>query len=99
MIDNSEIILHKSGGTTIVGKDAILWYKAIHLLEALKLYSKSGIQVTRIVTPALMLRAAGEVTKNTYKRGQYTQAIRDLEVWIATMRTALPVTDNTRDTP
>ena len=97
--DNSEIILHRDGGTTIVGSDAMLWYKAIHLLKALKLYSKHKIQVTRIATPTLMLRAAGEVTKSTYKRGQYAQAIRDLEVWVATMRAALPVTDNTRDTP
>lgn len=57
MTDDSEIIFHKSGGVTLVGSDAVLWYKAIYLLGALRLYSKSKIQVARTVTPTLMLQA------------------------------------------
>ncbi|HKV66427.1 MAG TPA: hypothetical protein VJN66_08610 [Rhodanobacteraceae bacterium] len=34
-----------------------------------------------------MLRAAGQITNKTYRRGQYTQAAADLEVWLTNFGT------------
>lgn len=87
------VILHESGGMTLYGRDAVSLYAAITLRSGLRMYAKSGMKLSRNYTPSVMLAAAKEFTGKEYKRGQYQQAIEDLDTWIATMKAALPVTD------
>ena len=65
------------------GKAGVQTYRAITIKHGLKLYAKTGIKPGRAYTPTAMLRAAGEITGQTFKRGQYAQAIAALEAWIA----------------
>lgn len=98
--DNSAITLH-DGGTSITGKDGMLYYKAITLKSSLSLFIKTGNRIipTRGVTGPVMLRLASEFSGKTYKRGQYQQALDDLSVWIETMKAALPIEDERRPAP
>jgi hypothetical protein len=50
------------------------------------------MKMTRGASPTVLLGIAGEYTGKKYKRGQYDQAAQDLNVWIETMRAAMPVT-------
>ena len=90
-MQQSEIIHHKSGGTTFSGPDAVNLVRAVYLRSHLRLYAKTGITPTRTVTGPGMLKIATEYTGKTYKRGQYIMAAEDLDVWISTMQAALPV--------
>ena len=67
---------------TFSGPGGVATYRAIALKHGLKLYADTGMKPNRAWTPTAMLRTAGEITGQTYKRGQYRQAIRDLTVWI-----------------
>jgi hypothetical protein len=91
MSDDSQII-SSSSGITFIGPDAVMLYQAVSLKTAIKLYAKCGMRMTRTATPAVMLAAATRITGKKYKRGQYTEAVADLDAWIITMRAALPVT-------
>lgn len=73
-----------SGSTTITG-NAILGMRGIYCLQALKMYRKHGMLLTRGATPKNMLRIAAEFTGKTYKSSQKGQdaAIADLESLIA----------------
>ena len=64
------------------GKEGVDTFRAVVLKHGLMLYVSHGIKPNRAWTPTAMLRTAGEITGHTYKRGQYTQAIVDLEIWI-----------------
>lgn len=90
--DKSEIV-HHNGGTTITGKDGINLYRAITLKAALNLYAKTKMLATRNATPTAMLQMATEYTGKTYKRGQHAQAAADVDVWVQTMKAAMPITD------
>lgn len=74
------------------GKDATSLVRAIYAKNALDMYAQTGMKMTRTATPTVLLRIATEYTGHTYKRGQYVKAADDLQVWIETMRAALPVT-------
>jgi hypothetical protein len=67
---------------TFSGPKGVATYRAITLKHGLKLYAKHGIKPNSAWTPTAMLRTAGQITGKTYKRGQYEQAIADLEAWI-----------------
>lgn len=54
--------------------------QAIVLKGHLKLHAK-GLRA-RGVTPTRLLKLAGNITGKTYKRGQYEQAVADLEAFI-----------------
>lgn len=88
---NSEIV-HHQGGTTFAGPDAVNLVRAVHLKAALSLYAKTKMLMTRGSTPTVLLKIAAEYTGKKYKRGQHAQAADDLQVWIATMKAALPTT-------
>lgn len=90
--DASEIV-HHDGGTTFAGKDAVNLFRAATLMSALKFYAKTGMKVTRNVSPGDMLKLANQYTGKTYKRGQYAEAAEGVRVWIETMKAALPITD------
>ena len=92
-MQDSEIVLHKGGGASLQGPDAMAYFKAVQLCSFLKLYAKTKIIPTRGVTGPVMLRLAKEFTGKDYKRGQYLQAAEDVRVWIETMKAALPVKD------
>jgi len=67
---------------TFTGKDGVATYRAITIKHGLKFYAKTGVKPNRGWTPTAMLRAAGEITGNTYKRGEYDRASADLQAWI-----------------
>ena len=83
-------IIRSEGGTAFVGPDAIALYRATAIRSGLKMYAKCGMRPNRAWTPTAMLKAAGEITGKTYKRGQYLSAAADLEIWANTMSAALP---------
>jgi hypothetical protein len=90
-LDKSEITIRKGGGMSIVGADATNLYRAVMLGQALRMYAKTKMLATRNATPSVMLRMAAEYSGKTYKRGQYVQAADDLQIWIDTMKAALPI--------
>ena len=67
---------------TFEGPDGVATYQAIAIKHGLKLYAACGIKPNRAWTPTAMLATAGRITGKTYKRGQFQQAIADLECWI-----------------
>lgn len=92
--DNSQITLHSGGGFTATGPDAIKLMGAIMLKQALKLYAKTGMQMSRNISPTAMLTKAGRLCGKTYKRGQYDLAANDVEKWCETMKAAMPVSED-----
>lgn len=91
--DSSEIVHHAGGAISISGRDAMYYYRALHVRMALSMWIKTGLRPTRGVGPTQMLALASEYTGKTYKRGQHAQALADLQVWIDTMKAALPIRD------
>lgn len=79
--------------TCYVGPDATNLFRARVLASGLRLFAKTGMQPTRGVTGAKMLKMATLYTGKTYKRGQHEQAAADIDVWAQTMIAALPVLD------
>src|SRR4051794_20570313 len=96
-MSNDSYISMCDGGTGFVGQDAVNLFRAISLVSALNLYATHKILATRTVTPTRMLNLATQYTKKPYKRGQHAQAAADVQVWVDTMRAALPVVDSTGD--
>jgi len=68
--------------TVFSGPAGVQTYRAIALKQGLKMYAQHGMKPNRAWTPSNMLRAAGQITGHTYKRGHYVQAILDLEAWL-----------------
>jgi len=79
-------------GVAFVGTDAVNLYRAMTLKSALSLFAKTGIIPTRGVTGTAMLKMATEYTGKAYKRGEHAKAAEDLDIWIKTMRAAIPTT-------
>lgn len=84
-------IVHGPGGTTFAGADAVAIYRAVALRSGIAMYARTGMKPNRMWTPTAMLKAAGEITGKSYKRGQYQQAFDDLEAWIVKARAVVPV--------
>jgi hypothetical protein len=91
-MQNSEVIAHDAG-MTFVGPDAVNAVRAAHLKVALSLYAETGMLTTRGATPTVLLKMATEYTGHKYKRGAYLEAAQDVADWLATMKAALPFTD------
>jgi hypothetical protein len=91
---NSHIVQH-AGGTSLVGPDATNLYRAITCKQGLKMHVQTGgrMRLTRGASPTLLLQIAGEYTGKKYKRTEHAQAATDLELWIETMKAALPIID------
>jgi hypothetical protein len=97
---DSEIVLHEGGGISLKGEDATRLYQVVTLRSAISLYMKSGMIPTRGFTISRMLELASKYTGKKYKRNsraEWAKAIEDLNVWIETMKTALPITNNRRN--
>jgi hypothetical protein len=73
--------------TTFAGKAGVDTYRAIALISGLKLYAKTKMRPNRMWTPTNMLKLAGLYTGKHYKRGQFDQAIEDMQGWVATYGT------------
>jgi len=68
--------------TTFVGQAGVSTYQAIALKHGLKMYAACGMQPNRMWTPTAMLKTAGAITGQKFKRGQYLEAVDALQVWI-----------------
>jgi hypothetical protein len=79
------------GHTAFVGPDAVGLYTAVVLKHGIALYAKAKIIPTRGLTIGKMMQAAGKITGKSYKRGDYTGAIHDLDQWILAMHAAMPI--------
>jgi hypothetical protein len=92
-MSNSSIHISASG-TSYSGPDAVAYFRARTLHSSISLYIKSGGQIipTRGVGITKMLAIATEFTGNKYKRTEAAKALEELNIWIATMRSALPIT-------
>lgn len=78
------------GGTMFAGPDATQLFRAVVVKHGLKM-AKAGIRATRGFTITRGLQMVTGYTGKKYKRTEVDRALRDLEIWIATMRAALPV--------
>ena len=87
---DSYIVIRGEGVKAYVGPDATRLLHALSVKHALKAV-KHGMRLTRTATPMRSLELAGKITGKRYKRGQYDQAIADVEQWIYAMQAALPV--------
>jgi hypothetical protein len=91
MNNDSEIIVSQHS-TTYIGPDAVALVRAAHLFAALRLYAKTGMQVTRNARPAQLLEWATQLTGKQYKgKDKYFTAADDVHKWVETMKAALPV--------
>jgi hypothetical protein len=89
--DRSHIEYREDGSAAaFIGPDAISVFAAASLASAMRLYAKTGIKASRFHTPTRMLLKAGAICGKTYKRSQMLQAAADVEVWLQTMKAALP---------
>jgi len=86
-------ISHSPSGILFSGPDAIRLQQAITLRSAIKMYVRSGGQIipTRGMGITKMLKLASSITGLSYKRTQAEDAMRDLHIWIETMKSALPI--------
>jgi hypothetical protein len=89
--DTSEIRTSKSS-VTYSGSDAVELFRAATLRSALGLLQK-GIMPTRGLNMTKALGLAERYTGRKYKRTESAAAIRDITVWIETMKSAIPVVD------
>ena len=99
MQQQSEIVHHAHGGVTLVGPDAINLMRAATVKQGLLMYDRSKMLLTRGATPTMLLALAKQYTGKTYKgKDKYQQAAADVQVWIDTMKAALPITDERSST-
>ena len=76
--------------SSYIGPDATHLFRARMLVMSLKMLQKN-FRLTRSATPTKMLSMAAEFTGKKYKRGEYSQAIDDVQIWVNTMECALPM--------
>ena len=86
----SEVKIGPSGAS-FNGPDGVRLFQAITIRSALKLH-KAGLKVNRHTTTTNLFNFASQYTGKTYKRGDFDRAMQDLTAWIDTMRSAIPVT-------
>lgn len=93
-MSDSSITLHRDGGSTHAGLDAVRRVRAISTRSAIALHRKCGLIPTRGMTITRLLAVATEFTGKPYKgAGKHERAEADLTVWIDTMTAALPIID------
>jgi hypothetical protein len=93
MAEHSEIRIYDGGGMSLIGPDAVELYRAATLRMSISLHQKCGMIPTRGVTITKMFTMVHRYSGKRYKRGAHDAALADLDVWIATMKAALPVVD------
>lgn len=89
--DQSHIGYNAKGeAVSFVGHDATQLYRAAATKAAIKMHKVCGMIPTRGVTITVLFKIASEFSGKKYKRGEHDKAIADLDVWIQTMKAALP---------
>lgn len=83
----------KGDAVSFSGKDAVEVFRAATLASAIGLLAK-GIKPTRGLTMKKALAMAERYTGRTYKRTEWEQARADIRVWVQTMKSALPTTQD-----
>lgn len=89
---DSSIDVRTNGGASYVGPDAVNLFRCATLRASIQLHMRCGLIPTRGVTITRLFAMATEYTGKRYKRGAHAQCVADLDVWIATMKTAIPTT-------
>lgn len=90
MTEDSYITVKDNTVTSFVGPDATYLFQAKCIVMSLRAI-KSGFRLTRGATPTRMFALASQYTGQKYKKGEYDRAMADLQVWISTMESALPL--------
>lgn len=90
--NQDHIRVHRDGGMSFVGRDAVEVYRLKSLRSFINLHKRSGMIPTRGVTITAML---GEVTKLTGKpykgKTKHDAALADLDQHIAALDATIPV--------
>ena len=87
----SSITYDKSGnGVAFIGPDAVEVYRVALIATSLRLWAKTGMLPTRGLSGRKMLDMAGRWTGKKYGRRDGLTAASDLDVWVQTMKAALP---------
>jgi hypothetical protein len=95
-MSDSHIVYDQNGDArAFMGRDAVEVFRVATLASAIGLLTK-GICPTRGLTMKRALAMATPYTGRTYKRSEAEQARRDLNVWVQTMKSAIP-SETTRD--
>lgn len=68
-------------GDVVITGNGIKVFQATALANALKLYAKTKMQMTRGVTPGRMMKMAGEITGKTFRARDYMGAAVALAEW------------------
>ena len=86
-----EGITYNKAGDAVAfsGPDAVRCYQAAALLSGIGLLQK-GIKPNHHWTMKAALAMATRFTGKAYRRGEADQAMRDLHIWVATMKATLP---------
>lgn len=86
----SEITYNAKGdAVSFSGPDAVELFRVACLASAMGLY-KTGLRYRGTMSATQALKEAGRYTGQTYKRGEYDRAKADLNVWVQTMKAAIP---------
>ena len=92
MTEQSYLVTNDRGDvTTYIGPDATQLFRARMVRHGLIGWQKFKMKPSRGVTVTRMLDAASGYTGQKYTTKQVSQDIDDMDVWIKTMLTALPV--------
>ena len=84
----------KGEAVSFVGEDAVHVFRAAALAGSLRLWAKTGMIPTRGVSGRMMLDLASQYTKRKYKRTEGEQAAADLDIFVKTMKAALPIKED-----
>ena len=92
MTEESRIVATKSH-TAFIGPDATELIRAIYLRQAILMLvrTQNRLKLTRGMNMTRCLAMTERYTGQKYKRTESERALRDLNVWIETMKSALPV--------
>lgn len=90
---NDSYVSVSASGVGFVGPDATALFAACALKSGMYLYLKTGMKANRAYTPTNMRTAATRYTGKQYanSRKGLEAAMADMQVWIDTMKAALPV--------
>ena len=92
MTEQSYLVTNDRGDiTTYIGPDATQLFRARMVRHGLIGWQKFKMKPSRGVTVTRMLDAASGYTGQKYTTKQVSQDIDDMDVWIKTMLTELPV--------